>query len=58
MKKNIGLKICFGIGAANVLCSMMLFLDNMYVEAAAFQLIGGSVVLLFSNMALIEKEKG
>lgn len=55
--KNKGLWFCFVVGAANVLCSMLLFLDNQHVEAAAFQLMAGSVLLYFSNIALQEKEK-
>ena len=55
--KNKGLWFCFGVGAANVLCSMLLFLDNSNLEAAAFQLIAGSIVLYFSNIALQQQEK-
>ena len=54
--KNKGLWFCFCIGAAAVLLSLCMCLDNQHLEAACFLLMTGSALLYFSNIALQDKE--
>ena len=59
MKKNLGLKLNWAFGALCVMvsCIGILFAEpEMYVPLALI-LIGGSAILFFSNLLLMEDEK-
>lgn len=57
MKKNIGLKINWAIGAAGVLVSLAGTLFTTHYVPCAMLLIGSSTLLGVCNTLLIEKEK-
>jgi hypothetical protein len=57
MKKNIGLKINWAIGAAGVLVSLAGVLFTTHYVPCAMLLIASSTLLGVCNTLLIEKEK-
>lgn len=55
--RHLALNACFALGAISVLLSMVMIFMNDHQNAALFMLLQGSVLVYFSNLALIAERK-